>query len=245
MTKVGRRVNLALQRLTRRLVEGERPLRISELMSPLRYDIVVRQQYMRFLSEHLDLYHSDFEEYTSVVMGQPYFVWFREIAYPRRQRSRIRPENLRLAFQTRLRKTTVLFQDFTRDGFDDRHPVLMRTGTHFVPTATGKELAPRYHPIDGCHRLALLHMDGHLDIPPTYYRVELARHFSSIDNTYVLLRFLDIDPAAYYSFLSLGYCNDVFDDRERLLDHLAAHRPELLPELKGVLAVDEPLLRRT
>lgn len=244
VTRVRRRLHLAVRKVAHRWIDGERPLPIGELISPLRYDILVRRQYLEFLQEHRELYDRDFEEYTRLALGHPYFVWFREIAYPRRQEIRIRSEDMRVAFQNRLRKTTSLYESFTTNGFDTRYPILIRSGTQFTPTSTGKALAPRRFPIDGCHRLALLHMHGQTELPPDFYRVERCRNFTSIDNTQILLGTLDLEPAEYWSFLSLGYSGEIIADREQLIEHVRRRTPRVLAELEQIIAIDEAHLRR-
>ena len=63
---------------------GTESLPFARLVSPLRYDVLVRLEYFRFHERNLELFERDFQAYLEQVRGQPYFVWFREVLCRRR-----------------------------------------------------------------------------------------------------------------------------------------------------------------
>jgi hypothetical protein len=54
-------------------------IEIAPLVSPLRFDVTVRQSFFAFLSAHRDLYADDFERFASEARRHDYFIWFRDI----------------------------------------------------------------------------------------------------------------------------------------------------------------------
>ena len=237
-------------RFSRRLAErrmhrpGEGDLSIERLISPLRYDVIVRERYFEFLAQNLDLYHADFGEYMVRAQRHEYFSWFRIIAYLHRFGSPPSEEwHVLRAFADRVRRTTDLYLAFRHDGFDARFPISVRQTTDEAETPSGKVLAPRFYPVDGCHRLALLHMSGRTTLPFDFYRIAPARR-SPPDNTHTLLSTMRVTPREYYDFVSRGYTDKSFSEREPLLAHIRDESPELLVEVECLLAADEPLLDR-
>ena len=51
---------------------------LDELVSPLRYDVVVRQQFFAFLDANAELL-DEFSDLVIEARGQPYYVWYRDI----------------------------------------------------------------------------------------------------------------------------------------------------------------------
>jgi hypothetical protein len=66
-----------------RHLPGTEPVPLDELISPLRYDIVVRADHFRFLDDRLDLFERDPAAYVRLATGHPYFTWYTEVALPR------------------------------------------------------------------------------------------------------------------------------------------------------------------
>jgi len=237
------RVRRALARRSAAELPGDGPADLYELVSPLRYDVLVRAEYFAFLAEHLALFESDFEAYFAAALGHPYYTWFTTIALPRfRPRDAASEERRHAAYRQRLRDAASLYRSVQEHGFDGgRYPLLLRAVPPGAATASGKLVPRRLYGGDGCHRLALLLHLGHRTLPPAWYRVRTVA--APLDNTGQLLGPLRVPAAAYYRFLALGYAGGApLDDREALLRHVATQAPERLEELRQVLAADEPLL---
>jgi hypothetical protein len=245
------RLRKGLARRAAAELPGDGPADIGELVSPLRYDVLVRAEYFSFLAEHLDRFERDFEGYVAAALRLPYYTWFTTIALPRfRPRDAATEARRQAAYRQRLLDAASLYRSVRERGFDGaRYPLLLRSAPAGAATATGKRVLRRLYAGDGCHRLALLLHLGYRSIPPEWYRVR--RVAAPLDNTAPLLGPLRVTPPAYYRFLALGYGGASGDgpppgplpgDREALLRHVAAHAPERLDELRQVLAVDEPLL---
>ena len=70
------------RRLRRRGHLDQRPgtvdVLLDELVSPLRYDVVVRQQFFAFLDANAELL-DEFSDLVIEARGQPYFLWYRDI----------------------------------------------------------------------------------------------------------------------------------------------------------------------
>jgi len=229
---------------------GERAVELTELISPLRYDILVRARFLQLLGERLDLVERDLDLIVRQALGGPYHTWFTAIALPRYRPRDAADERRRLtAFRERVRRSAELLASFRARGFDQRFPVLLRTSAPGSLTATGKAVPRPLYAGDGCHRLALLLAAGHRRLEPAWYRVRRDPLAAPIDNTHPLLGPLRIGTAEYHRFLSLGYAGggssaDAPADRQALLRSVAVQRPDRLAELEQVLEIDEPALVR-
>ncbi len=246
------RVRKALARRSAAELPGDGPADVGELVSPLRYDVLVRAEYFSFLAERMEQFEDDFEGFFATALTHPYYTWFITIALPRfRPRDAATEARRQAAYRQRLHDAASLYRSVQEHGFDGaRHPLLLRAAEPGAPTDSGKLVPRRLYAGDGCHRLALLLHLGYRSLPPDWYRVR--RVARPLDNTAPLLAALRVPAAAYYRFLALGYAGTGDgvpaaptpgpDDREALLRHVAAHTPERLDELRQVLAADEPLL---
>lgn len=229
---------------------GQRPVELAELISPLRYDILVRARFLQFLGERLDVVERDLDLVVRQALGEPYHTWFTAIALPRYRPRDAADERRRLAaFRERVRRSAELLASFRAHGFDQRFPVSLRTAAPGSVAATGKLVPRPLYAGDGCHRLALLLAAGHRRLEPAWYRVRRDPLAAPIDNTHPLLGPLAIGAAEYHRFLWLGYGGggspgDALADRQALLRRVAAQRPDRLAELKQVLEIDEPALVR-
>jgi len=242
------RVRRALARRSAAERPGDGPADVGELVSPLRYDVLVRAEYFSFLAERLEQFERDFEGYFAAALTHPYHTWFTTIALPRfRPRDAVTEARRQAAYRQRLTDAASLYRSVQEHGFDGvRYPLLLRAAAPGAATASGKLVPRRLYAGDGCHRLALLLHLGYRAIPPEWYRVRTVA--APLDNTGPLLGPLRVPAAAYYRFLALGYAGAGYGDaaapadREALLRQVAAHAPERLAELRQVLAADEPTL---
>lgn len=247
MRSLYRRLRSVLDRTPRDYVEvaPDNDIPVDKLVSPLRYDVIVRRDHFSFLREHRDLYDKDFFEYARIAKNQPYFVWFRDIAC-----RRFAPELLRdqaaldNAFAIRLRSNVALHDSYRRIGFDRNRPITLRAGRRTMPTDTGKMLQRPAFTGGGCHRIGLLLLDGYRELPAAWVRIRLFPSYQPLDNTFFLISGLRLPASAYYAFLSLGYANgSAFQTREALRQHVRAQGVAALEELDQVLAIDERELR--
>jgi hypothetical protein len=231
----------AIARRRSELQVGEEPLDIDRLISPLRYDVLVREGYLGFLRVNRDLHDRDFDAYVELARSEPYYAWFRAVAI-----HRIRPgkdnggAELDAAFRERLRKTTLLADRFAGRGFDPQYPIIVRTAGPVATTDTGKSVAGRLFPSDGCHRLALLRLAGHRAVPPAWYRIRAEAGWQPPDNTGTLITALGLTPVEYFGFLSLGYSSHLHRDADTLLADVSS--PEEGVELRRIIAADLPKL---
>jgi hypothetical protein len=223
---------------------GREPIEIDRLVSPLRYDILVRERYFEFLRERRPLADEDFQAFMELSRRHPYFIWFSRVVVPSGNNPDMvnDPERLNAAFERRVRRSIALHDAFESRGYDRRRPIVLRTGHRIAATATGKRLARRIYAGDGCHRLAWLRSSGVDVLEPGMYRVHVAQAFTPSDETARLLDAMAISRPDYFSFLSLSYADRDLRSEEVLLDHVRSVDPDSLPELEQVIASDAPRL---
>jgi hypothetical protein len=222
---------------------GRESIPIDHLVSPLRYDIVVRERYFEVIREQRALAEEDFEAFMELSRQQPYFAWFTQVVIPGYRSEMVGDdERVDAAFERRVRGCIELHDAFESTGYDRRRPIILRTGHQIAPTSTGKRVARRIYAGDGCHRLACLRVAGVDVLEPDMYRLHVAQVLTPRDDTALLLRVMAISPRDYFSFLSLSYADRELFSEEALLDHVRSTDPDRLREIQELIAVDSPLL---
>ena len=225
-------------------VAGVEPVNIKSLISPLRYDVVVRADFFRFLEARLSEGAQRPEEVASAARAHPYFVWFQRVAMARFRPWVLADEDLlHQQFTERVGTSMNLWSSFRQKGFDLQHPVTLRSAPGAKAADSGAVVDRRLHVGDGGHRLALLLASGAEDLEPEMYRVDPRPLGELIDNTAVLLRAIPLTVNDYVSFIAHGYaspdaCASLdLSCMDGLLDHVRRHEPGMLGELERLLEV--------
>jgi hypothetical protein len=225
-----------------RIVSGRDPVRIGDVVSPLRYDVMIRVRHFALHAERRELFHSDFEAYERLVRSEPYFVWFQKARVPAWWPWLLDdPEGFERAWRERLRASAALFDSFEANGFDEAHPIELHAGRTVRETATGKRIARTLYSGDGNHRLALLLAAGSESLLPTQYRIKRYRSLVPTDSTGFLLRETGAGWPEYRSFLELGYPSaevTLVDGRVRV----AAEDVAAQGEVASIVQLDVPYL---
>lgn len=227
--------------------ELENGVHIASLICPLRYDVIVRRDFLSFYAAHQDLYSSDFDAFAKLVGQSSYYTWYvRSDTIRSRPHLLDDPDDLWIRFVNKIRKTVDLYTSMMKNGFDERYPIILKTAEHLLPPTadrrvppTGKKVSDRYFMADGCHRLAFMMTRGYDVLPAEYFRVKCFREFSPFDSTSLLARSLPITPSEYFTFLSSRYCRPfISESRESFLRYIREHQPELVDELLSIIRLD-------
>lgn len=225
-----------------RTQRGEEPVRIGDIASPLRYDVVIRARHFERHAERRELFAADFDAYERTVRAEPYFVWF--------ERSRVPawwpwllddPPAFEAAWRKRLRDTAALYDSFHARGFDESHPIELYAGYRVRDADTGKRTARTLFAGDGNHRLSLLLAAGQDFLLPGQYRIRRYLSLVPADTTGHLLRETGARWEEYRSFIELGYPSarvDLAGGRVRV----DADDPAVATEVESVVAHDLPSL---
>jgi hypothetical protein len=214
---------------------------IGRLACPLRYDLCVRIDFVRLLSQEWELYRSNLPEFLGRPESQAYFIWFRDVASARFQPELARdPTRLRPAFVDRVHETARLWQSIQSKGYNPATPIQLRAGRTVRPV-NGKVVTSSYFAGDGCHRVACLFVAGQTSLRPEQYDVRIQSSLDPLDNTAVLIRQLPLGTATYLRFISRFYCGgEELNTVEAILAHVASNSPHLLAEVESVLDFDLP-----
>ena len=241
--RVRRRVRRTIDRAGAAEVAADQPVRIDDLVSPLRYDVLVRQSYLSLLTESPELLEGDLGPLLELSRSHQYHTWFVAVVVPRFMPHLIgRDEEIEAAFEGRVRATVELVRSVQESGLDPERPITLRTGKRIQPTATGKRLARRIYARDGCHRIALLRAGGVTVLQPGTYRLDRQLSFVPLDNTAPLLAAGAIDTTTYWEFMALSYDSLVAADRSGPAPDGEATDPERFAEMLAVASIDLPLL---
>ena len=225
-----------------RVTPGRERVRIAEIVSPLRYDVMIRVRHFERHAERRDLFAADFDAYERLVRDEPYFVWF--------ERSRVPvwwpwllddPPAFERAWRERLRASAALYDSFESGGFDPAHPVELYAGRRVRQPATGRRTSRTLFAGDGNHRLALLMAAGHEFLEPSQHRVRRYVSLVPADTTGLLVRETGARWQDYCSFIEHGYPSarvDVCDGRVRV----EADDQAVAAEVEAVVTCDLPSL---
>ncbi len=217
---------------------GERDVPLAQLVSPLRYDIVIRARFFRYYEDNRELFASDIREFVRRALDHSYGQYYRHIALVR-YRPAVLAEQRRLhsAFEDRVRRTAALWESYRQRGFDPRFPIILRVPGRSTSFGT-KAVRRSYYVGDGCHRLAMLLADGRTHLPRSWHRLDLVPLSTVLDNTSMLLPHLAVSDEEYCSFVSQGYLEHEVGDVGALIDAVARTSPSMSEELVRVLSAD-------
>ena len=213
---------------------------LDELVSPLRYDVIVRQQFFAFLDANVDL----LEEFGDLVLeakAEPYYVWYRDIVIGPRTKL-LKGRTLDEGFADQVERVLAVRARFN-PADESWGDLLLRELPAGTRTNTGKVVGPRFVPVDGCHRIALLRQHGRKTLPAGSYRL-VGDKGSARDNTAVLISKLRLTEDQYLDYLAMGFGEDAPSSFAELVAGVAKRHPERSGELESVISIDLPLLLR-
>jgi O-antigen/teichoic acid export membrane protein len=232
------------RRLRRRGHLDQRPgtvdVLLDELVSPLRYDVVVRQRFFAFLDANVDLL-DEFGDLVIEARDQPYYSWYRDIVIGPRTKL-LKDRSLDEAFADQVERVLAMRARFN-PADESWGELLLREVPAGTRTTTGKTVGPRFVPVDGCHRIALLRHHGRKVLPAGSYQL-VGDKQSVRDNTALLIPRLHLTEQEYLDYLAMGFDEDAPDGFAELVAGVALRHPERSAELESVISVDLPLLLR-
>lgn len=214
---------------SRRTRPGTRTLDIRRLISPLRYDVDVRMQFLMCLRSReapLSALQADARHHN-------YYQWFKHVECARFFPSTLSdPKLVDRRYDARVARAVSTLESYDSRGFDLDHPVTL-VSTQDRWADSGAPVSQGVHIADGCHRLALLLMDGK-ELRPEMYRVR--RSVGPIlDNTTLLLPYIRIADEDYARFMSHGFVDEEYPHLEMVRNRVAAAAPDRLAEFDQVV----------
>jgi hypothetical protein len=225
-----------------RMERGSESVRIGDIVSPLRYDVMIRVRHFELHADRRELFASDFDAYERLVRAEPYFVWFKRARVPTWWPWLLDdPNAFEEAWRERLRASAALFESFSANGFDARHPIELYAGRRVRETHTGKRITRALYSGDGNHRLALLLAAGNEHLKPTEYRIKRYRWLVPTDSTGFLLRETGAGWPDYKPFIELGYPSVRLGVSERRV-RVEAGDSALQAEVATLVELDLPYL---
>ena len=245
MRRTWRRLAVAFRDLVSgaHYVAGTEPIDIPRLISPLRYDVLVRKGFFDLLESERHLYERDPDGFAAMAAGTSYRAWFEKVYCARFDRALLHNERARrAAFRRRVGASANLYFSFEKSGFLPKHKIVLRTGCEILPSDSGKPVSASIFVGDGCHRLALLLKQGCTRLEPEQYVVKVAARYAPLDNTALLLEALALSASEYAAFISASFSSGRHERLDALLEDVAARNPRRLGELERVIAADKLFL---
>ncbi|QKE85794.1 hypothetical protein [Arthrobacter sp. NEB 688] len=187
--------------LERTARQGTEPVDLDSLISPLRYDVVVRARLFDLLAQEPDL---GGDALVRRAAGTAYADWFVHVECARffpelLQDKAVRDER----FAARVHGAARLLRSFEERGFDAASPVTLLTAPAGTASESGAPALGGLHIGDGCHRVSLLLRAG-ATLEPWMYKVRPSLG-PLVDNTAVLLRHGALDEQEYVAFLAARF----------------------------------------
>jgi len=213
---------------------------MTSLVSPLRYDILVREDFIAFYLSHRDLHLSDFDAFIDLARRHPYYTWFKEVMISRFAPHLVGNETrIKSMFAEKIRDSVALYNSIVEHEFDKRFPIELITAVRILPTTTGKMVSARYFVGDGCHRLTCLKAMGWTTLSSDYFRVRCFREFIPLDNTARLVHSIPIEAQKYFAFLSSRYSPlFIFEQGDDFVEHIRENGSEFLEEVLSLIRGD-------
>jgi len=168
-----------------------------------------------------------------------YWTWFRSVRWERASLgSRARHAGIDEAFAARVRAAAELCRSFESRGFDPRWPIRLKGGDRVLRSDTGKIVDTALVAGGGCHRLALLMLDGAEQLEPEQYFIEQHGELTALDNTFLLRSLFAGRPLEYLRFIAMGYMPHTPVDFLALADWVIARAPDRCASLATALRID-------
>jgi hypothetical protein len=156
----------------RRLRPGPGRIAIEDLISPWRYDVLARMDVFRLIRDHPVPVEEDLPRFLARVRSSRYRTWFDHVLVEVLGLQGAAPAVRERVFEQVVVRAVQLYRSVEARGFDRRQPVTVAP----VPAGTevgGRSLAEdRWVPLDGCHRLALMYLNGKRHLESTEYAVD-------------------------------------------------------------------------
>src|SRR5688500_9377693 len=112
--------------LSPRYRPGVEPLVIDELISPLRYDVLVRSQFFEFLTASRPLFDASPERFVAAVRETDYHRWYRTVAVHAIGIAEQSDEVVEQAFHSRVLRSVALADSVAVRGFVPKPPLTVR-----------------------------------------------------------------------------------------------------------------------
>jgi hypothetical protein len=219
---------------------------IAELVSPLRYDVIVRRDFFELYAANRDLYQSERASFVELARRSSYYRWWidSEAVWTRHDR-RLDRAQLDVAFVDRVDRSIALYDSAERRGLRGRGVVLKTADLVLPPSAhqggppTGKIVSGQYFLADGCHRLALHMLQGQTMLLPHDFRVRHYERYSPFDSTSLLVPSLALSAEQYVEYLATRYtAPSRYSGIDDLVAHVRRNAPHHLEEVLSLLRVD-------
>ena len=160
---------------------------ITQLIYPLRYDVLVRKSFFDLYKTHQELYRSNLPAFIKLTKQHPYYIWFVEVAIAK-AKPEIRADQSKIdkAFIKRVHRSISLYENMKASGFDRSKPIILQAGDTVITPKSGVKTDHEVYPADGCHRLACLVSFGYTQLPADYIRLRRYKKLQPLDNTSLL-----------------------------------------------------------
>jgi hypothetical protein len=167
------------------------PVRMSSILNPLRLDLWIRLDFYRFLDDARER-GMDATTVVAEARRHPYRRWFERVVCAKFAPELLAdPASLDEAFVDRVNATANLMESVRRSGWDEGHPVVLRSGQKVLRSRLGRHEPRSLYPGDGCHRLALRLYLGQQVLEAGQYEVKRYLWYRPVDNTSLLLEEAD------------------------------------------------------
>ena len=206
------------------------------MIVPLRYDILIRKNFLEFYTENKRLFIENFDSFFEKAKLHQYYDFIKLIKIARNKPEILDNESL---LMDRYKKYVLdfinLYESISKNGFNKKYPIGLKT------TA---DKSMKYYIGDGCHRLTCLMSMGYDRLPSDFVKIKKIRNYSPRNNTKILFENNQINREEYFLFLSKLYADgEEINNCDELVIHVQNNNTNSLENLISIIERDGMMIK--
>lgn len=165
---------------------------LSSIIVPLRYDIIIREDFISFYLKNKEIYINNFDLFVKKSLNELFYDYFK-IRLAVYRPKLLKDRNMVVKEYKKYVKNFInLFEDIKNKGFDASFPVTLHRSIFSNKLYIG----------DGCHRIACLKFLGYKYLPKEHGKAVVSVFYRPRNNTRMLLDMNLISKVTYKKFTS-------------------------------------------
>lgn len=165
---------------------------LSSIIIPMRYDIIIRENFISFYLKNKDMCRKDFDMFVKKSFNELFYDYFKIRIAVYRPKLLKDKDFLNEEYKKYVRNFISLFENIKNKGFDANFPVTLHRSIFSSKLYMG----------DGCHRIACLKFLGYKFLPKEYGKIIISIFHKPKNNTLLLLKMSLISKKTYNNFIN-------------------------------------------
>lgn len=167
---------------------------LNTIINPLRYDIIIRENFIKFYLKDKDIYKKDFELFVDKALDELFYDYFKIKTSVYRPKLLKDKELLAETYIKYIKNFINLFEDIKNNGFDNDFPITLHRNIFSKKLYMG----------NGCSRIACLKFLGYRYLRKEQGKVLVSLYHKPKNNTLMLFNLNLINKKIYNNFIQNG-----------------------------------------